>query len=376
MKIAFVLGGSTYQQSLYRVTYDVAEEIRRQGHRVDFIFWENPGPIKGNDKYLEIFGLNKESKPSKIFLALFTAIFGKHFYYYLFSPLFLKQIKAKLKSEKYQAIFYQGQSCIPLHADKDEHYVVVHSCKYENFVERYSGFRKRFYKRLYKNIYSGQKLLTVSSDVQNDMIQKIGAQPDSAETIYNGFDFGRLKAEIAKPQPEGLPNSFIMAAGRPDRTKRFDILLRAYAKGKKAYPLVIFGDGKLLIQLKRLADELNISKDVFFPGFCNNLLPAFRHAKLYVSSSDVEGLPTVIVESLVAGTPVVATDAGGSYELLSNDLSKWVVPRGDVGALARAIDDILDNPPVVSSDTIAFLDHRRIAKRYIDLSEQLEGHQH
>lgn len=113
MKIAFVLGGSTYQQSLYRVTYDVAEEIRRQGHRVDFIFWENPGPIKGNDKYLEIFGLNKESKPSKIFLALFTAIFGKHFYYYLFSPLFLKQIKAKLKSEKYQAIFYQGQSCIP-----------------------------------------------------------------------------------------------------------------------------------------------------------------------------------------------------------------------------------------------------------------------
>lgn len=376
MKIAFVLGGSTYQQSLYRVTFDVAEEIRRQGHQVDFIFWENPGLIEGNDKYLKIFGLNKESKLSKIFSALFIAILGKHFYYYLFSPLFLKQLKKNLKPENYQAVFYQGQSCIPLHADKDEHYTVVHSCKYENFVERYSGFRKRFYNRLYKNIYSGKKLLTVSCDVQKDMVQRIGARPESVENIYNGFDFDRLKAEIAKPQPEGLPNAFIMAAGRPDRTKRFDILLRAYAKSKKAYPLVIFGDGKRLNELKQLADELKISKDVFFPGFCSNVLPAFLHAKLYVSSSDVEGLPTVIIESLVAGTPVVATDAGGSYELLSNNLSKWIVPRGDVDALARAMDDILDNPPVVNSDTIAFLDHRRIAKRYIDLSKQLKGHQH
>ncbi|EAZ99428.1 glycosyl transferase, group 1 family protein [Marinobacter sp. ELB17] len=375
MKIAFILGGGTYWQSLYRVTSDVAEEIRKQGHQVDFVFWENPGPIEGNDKYLKIFGLNKESKLSKVFSKPLIALLGKHFYHFLFSPLFCWQLKSKLQAEKYQAIFYHGMSCIPLHADKDDHYVVVHSCKYENFVERYTGVRRHIFRWLYKKIYSGKKLLTVSQDVQDDMTQKIGARPESIENIYNGFDFDRLKAEIAKPAPDSLPDSFIMSAGRPDRTKRFDILLRAYAKSNKTYPLVIFGDGKRLNQLKQLANELGIAKDVFFAGFCNNLLPAFRRAKLYVSSSDVEGLPTVIVESLVACTPVVATDAGGCRELLNGELSKWVVPRRDIDALARAMNDILQNPPEVSYNNIAFLDYRRIAKHYIALSEQLKGHQ-
>jgi glycosyltransferase involved in cell wall biosynthesis len=376
MKIAFVLGGSTYQQSLYRVTYDVAEEIRRQGYQVDYIFWEYPGSLKGNDKYLKIFGLNKESRLSRIFSKFFSAILGLHFYQYLFSPLFSIQLKSQLEAEKYDSVFYHGQSCIPLRADKKKHYVVVHSCKHENFITRYSGVRRYFYALLYKKIYSDRNLLTVSNDVLTDMVHKIGARPKSIEVIYNGFDFERLKAETFKPKSYGLPDSFIMSAGRPDRTKRFDVLLRAYSKSKKNYPLVIFGDGRLLNKLKQLAEELSLSNEVIFAGFNNNILPALRQAKLYVSSSDVEGLPTVIIESLAAGTPVVATDAGGSYELLNNSLSRWVVPRGDADALARAIDSILENPPGVSSESIAFLDHRRIAKRYINLGEQLKGYQH
>lgn len=376
MKIAFVLGRSTYSQSLYRVTCDVAEEIRRLGYQVDYIFWEDPGILKGNDKYLKIFGLNKESRPSRIFSKIFSTILGPHIYQYLFSPLFLRQFKAQLESERYDSIFYHGQSCIPLRADKKEHYVVVHSCKYENFVTRYSGFRKIFYALLYKKIYSNRNLLTVSIDVLKDMTQKIGARPKSIEVIYNGFNFERLKAETLKPTLYNLPDSFIMSAGRPDRTKRFDILLRAYSKSNKNYPLVIFGDGKLLNKLKRLAEALDLSNHVIFAGFSENILPALRQAKLYVSSSDVEGLPTVIIESLIAGTPVVATNAGGSYELLKNRMNRWVVPRGDVEALARAMDDILETPPEVRSECIAFLDHRRIAKRYIELAEQLTGYQH
>jgi len=376
MKIAFVLGGSTYQQSLYRVTCDVAGEIRRLGYQVDYIFWEDPGPLKGNDKYLKIFGLNKESRLSRIFSKFFSAILGPHFYQYLFSPLFSRQLKSQLEAEKYDSVFYHGQSCIPLRADKKKHYVVVHSCKHEKFITRYSGVRRYFYALLYKKVYSDRNLLTVSNDVLTDMVHKIGARPKSIEVIYNGFDFERLKAETFKPKSYSLPDSFIMSAGRPDRTKRFDVLLRAYSKSKKNYPLVIFDDGRLLNKLKQLAEELGLSNEVIFAGFNNNILPALRQAKLYVSSSDVEGLPTVIIESLAAGTPVVATDAGGSYELLNNSLSRWVVPRGDADALARAMDSILENPPEVSSESIAFLDHRRIAKRYINLGEQLKGYQH
>lgn len=376
MRFAFVLGGCTYRQSLYRVTRDVAQEIQRQGHSVDFIFWENPGPLDSNDKYLKIIGLNKESRRSKLFSKIFTAILGKHFYYYIFSSFFVQQLKRQIGMENYDAIFYQGQACIPMHACSSNHYIVVHSCKYENFINRYTGVRKRFYGWLYKKFYSHKKLLTVSEDVRKDMLNKVGATPASIEVIHNGFDFDRLRREMQQPPPEQLPQSYIMAAGRPDRTKRLDILLKAYAKTRRQHPLVIFGEGKRLNALKQLAKELDISGDVTFAGFCANILPAFHHAKLYVSSSDVEGLPTVIVESLTAGTPVVATDAGGSYELLCGDLSRWIIPRGNVDALARAIDDILENPPAVCSENIGFLDHRRVARRYIELGEQLKGNTH
>ncbi|NWN92710.1 glycosyltransferase [Marinobacter adhaerens] len=373
MKIAFIIGASNYQQSLYKVTYDVSQEIQKNNHSVDFVFWENPGNLISNDKHLKIFGLSKDSRGSKLFFKLFSFIFGKHFYYYIFSYFFVYQLNKSIETENYDAIFFQGQSCIPMHTFRNAHYIVAHSCKYENLVARYSGIKRHFYRWLYKRIYSSKRILTVSEDVKKDMIQKIGAIPESINVIYNGFDFYRLYTKTLEEPPEGLPSSFIMAAGRPDRTKRFDILLKAYAKTRKQYPLVIFGDGKLLINLKKLSNNLGISRHVVFAGFCADILPAFRNAKLYISSSDVEGLPTVIVESLIAGTPVVATDAGGSYELLNNDLNKWVVPRGDVDALASAIDDILEEPPAVSPDNIAFLDHRLIAERYITLSEQLKG---
>ncbi|WP_375176736.1 glycosyltransferase [Marinobacter mobilis] len=371
MKIAFILGGSTYEQSLYRVTLDVANELRRRRVDVDCIFWEDPGPLQGNDKFLPIFGLCKEHRASKLFSKLFTAIFGKHGYYYLFSKLFSRQLKQSLQSADYNAVFYHGQSCIPMHAGIGRNYVIVHSCKYENFISRHRGLKKPFYRWLYRKIYSGKKLLTVSDDVASDMVQKIGARPQSIKTIHNGFDFERLRQEMSQPAPAGLPDSYLMAAGRPDRTKRFDVLLRAYAKTRKDYPLVIFGDGKLLGKLKTLADQLSISEHVIFAGFCPDILPAFSHARLYVSSSDVEGLPTVIVESLVAGTPVVATDAGGSNELLAGELSRWIVPRGDIDALAKAIDDILLAPPVVSKENVRFLDYRLIADQYQRYAEQI-----
>ena len=94
---------------------------------------------------------------------------------------------------------------------------------------------------------------------------------------------------------------------------------------------------------------------------------------LYVSSSDVEGLPTVVVESLVSGTPVVATDAGGSNELLAGRLSKWIVRRGDVDGLAKAIDEILLELPEVSEKDISFLDCRAVAGKYADcVSRKME----
>jgi len=370
VKLAFILGAAKYSVSLYRVTIDVALALRARGIEVDFIFWENPGPLVGNDQYIPIFGLSKETKVSKWFSKLFSSLLGRHFYYYLFSRFFAAQFYRRIAPKNYDALFFHGMSCIPMHAGIGDNFIVVHSCKSENFLGKSSGIKRKLYHRVYKQIYSNKKLLSVSKDVTADMLGGIGASPRSIEEIYNGFNFDRLKAAMQRPCSLELPESYIMSAGRPDRTKRFDLLLEAYAKTRKTYPLVIFGEGKKLGALKAQAVELGISDHVIFAGFCSDLLGAYRNARLYVSSSDIEGLPTVIIESLVSGTPVVATDAGGSNELLTGELGKWVVPRGDTAALAYAIDDILIDPPEVSEQNIPFLDYRIVAAKYADCAHK------
>ncbi|ERS88669.1 hypothetical protein Q672_00320 [Marinobacter sp. EVN1] len=366
MKLAFILGGSNYSQSLYRVTIDAATALRDRGIEVDFIFWEDPGTLSGNDQYVPIFGLSKETPASKWFAKFFSSFLGKHFYYFLFSRLFVAQLYNGMSASRYDAFFFHGQACIPMHSGIGNNFIIVHSCKSENFLGRLSGLQRKIYRRMYQRIYSKKNLLSVSKDVTSDMLNGIGASPQTIGEIYNGFNFDRLKEAMQRPCSLKLPDAYIMSAGRPDRTKRFDLLLEAYAKTRKTYPLVIFGDGKRLGALKEQAVNLGISDKVIFPGFCSDLLGAYRNAALYVSSSDVEGLPTVIIESLVSGTPVVATDAGGSNELLAGRLAKWIVPRGDVAALAKAMDDILSDPPEVSEKDVAFLDYRTIAGKYAD----------
>ncbi|RBM83935.1 glycosyltransferase, partial [Vibrio paracholerae] len=209
--------------------------------------------------------------------------------------------------------------------------------------------------------------------VRYDLITKMKANPTRIETIYNGFNFQELIKEANQKATEHVPEHFIMAAGRPDRTKRFDILLKAYAKSRQILPLVIFGEGRKLNELKKLAVKLGIENKVIFWGFCNDLLPYFKQASAYILSSDVEGLPTVVIESLAVGTPVVATDVGGVSELLGERLKEWIVPRRDVDALAKKIDQVLEYPPSVGPEDLAFLDYRVVGKKYEKLSEKMKN---
>lgn len=368
MKIGFILSGN-YFSSLYTVTRDVAEHLESKGHTVDNIFVGEPGAdLKNNDKFILIKGLTKSyfSSYQGVFFRLLKNILGKELYQFTLSRYFCQQLEPHLA--EYDAIFVHGTNYRALHKLERKHHVVLHCCKYLSFLGKRKGVMKRVYQKLYQKVYGGKHLLTVSQSVADSLVNQMGVQPKSIEPIYNGFNFDALKAR-AEGSTENIPDKFIMAAGRPDRSKRFDILLRAYAKTKQTHPLVIFGSGRGMNELEKLAHSLGIEDKVIFWGYCKHLLPYFKKASAYVLSSDIEGLPTVIVESLSLGTPVVATDAAGVEEMLSGDLRRWVVPRGDVDALAAKIDAILENPPHVSSANLAFLDYRIVSKKFEMFSE-------
>ncbi len=92
--------------------------------------------------------------------------------------------------------------------------------------------------------------------------------------------------------------------------------------------------------------ELKLGDAVDLPGWRPDVLACMAHSAVFVLSSAWEGLPTVLIEALAAGTRVVSTDCkSGPREILRGGRLGALVPVGDPAALARAIEEALDCPP-------------------------------
>ncbi len=93
-----------------------------------------------------------------------------------------------------------------------------------------------------------------------------------------------------------------------------------------------------------LAARLGLAERVkILPGR-TNLRPLFQEATVFALSSLMEGLPNVVLEAMATGLPVVATRVGGVPEVVLSGRTGWLVPRGDVSALAAAISQLLFAP--------------------------------
>ena len=124
--------------------------------------------------------------------------------------------------------------------------------------------------------------------------------------------------------------------------------------------------------MKSLVDELNISDKVIFAGFHKNPYPWIKNADLFVMSSDSEGLPTVLIESLIIGTKVVSTNCPtGPSEILTGKLSKYLSPTGDHIALAKNMVSALSEYPELTNKLIEQYNSEMVAKKYIAYANNL-----
>lgn len=138
----------------------------------------------------------------------------------------------------------------------------------------------------------------------------------------------------------------IIAVGRLMPQKDFGTLLRAFQRllaGRPRARLVIVGEGPDRDTLARLTEGLKIDGSVHFAGAVPVALPYIARADLLVLSSVREGMPTVLIEALACGTPVVSTDCDtGPADILAGGEFGALVPVGDWAALAEAMDRALD----------------------------------
>lgn len=171
-----------------------------------------------------------------------------------------------------------------------------------------------------------------------------------AMVAYNALNLDRftnLTVDVAAKRASlGLPPTgpLVGSVGRLTEQKGYDLLLETAVLVRQQYPethFVIVGDGELDQALRWQAIELGLKDHVTFTGprpDVEEILPLFT---LFVNSSRWEGLPTVMMESMAAHVPVVATCVSGNTELIEDRVTGRLVAPEDARELAKAIEDLL-----------------------------------
>lgn len=155
------------------------------------------------------------------------------------------------------------------------------------------------------------------------------------------------------PQDKSTSEPFIFSGGRLHKQKRFDVLIKAYKIVQEKYPnykLRIYGEGEELENLSSLVSKLNLKNQVIFMGDKRNIFESANNKSIFVLSSDYEGIPNVISESLLYGVPTISTDTspGGARLLLNNGENGDIVPIEDYEELAKSIIKYIENPEYVA----------------------------
>jgi len=216
-----------------------------------------------------------------------------------------------------------------------------------------STFREKIMPTLIRLFYRYADVVIANSyGVKEDLLRITGLPVEKIKVIYNPVLTPDLFAKAEEPldHPWFRPGAppVILGVGRLTEQKDFPTLIRAFALVRKEGParLMILGEGEDRAKLEALARELGVEPDVALPGFVANPYKYMKRAAVFVLSSRWEGLPTVLIEAMALGTPVISTDCpSGPAEILEG--GKWglLVPVGDPDLLARAILETLHNPP-------------------------------
>jgi len=191
-------------------------------------------------------------------------------------------------------------------------------------------------------------VVAVSKGVADDLAVFANIAPEYIKVIYNPVVLSEAPVLKEPVVPEGWcfgTHHRILAVGALRPIKDFTTLLNAFALLYKRLDvrLLILGEGESRSLLETQVADLGIKDVVFMPGIVTDPASYFRHADLHVLSSIGEGLPTVIIEAIANGTPVVSTDCpSGPREILDGGKYGELVPVGDIKALADAMFDSLN----------------------------------
>ena len=283
-------------RNLVELNYDV-DLLITWNHKENNLF-ENEIPKKVNYEFL----FDSYNGKNKLI---------KEIYRIRAKTTYLKKIEKKIKNEKYDIIIDYSSNLLKY--DNFDIKIPVFAWIHFSltFGEKLTLEKIKKYKKQYKK-YS--KIFAITRVMKEEFINKVGVDEKKVELVYNPIDLRLIekKAEnVEKKYENYLKQDYFLQVSRLTQQKQPEHLVDIYYKLKQAgikEKLYFIGDGEKKEIIKQKIKEYNLENDIILLGQIENPYPFFKNAKLFVHTAKYEGLPTVLLESLALGTPVVSYD--------------------------------------------------------------------
>ncbi len=316
-----------------RVMVTLANALADRRFAVDFVLWTEGGPFRSLlSANVNVVALGTYNPLKLVFgFARFLKTYKPEV---VISALFVANIIAALAKAA---------------ARSRTHLILTEHVAIGTYLQNEARRLRRFYvPPLMRLTYlAAQEIVAVSRGAAQALAPVLGKTTSKRITvIYNPIDLARIDAmAVADDKIVNWSVPTIINVGRLIEQKDQQTLIRAFAKvrSRRTCRLVILGEGEKRAMLAALAQKLGVGSDISMPGFVANPYSWMRKSAVFVLSSKFEGLPTVLIEAMQCGIPVVSADCpSGPAEILEDGRWGRLFLPGDVEALTSAIEDALD----------------------------------
>lgn len=204
----------------------------------------------------------------------------------------------------------------------------------------------------WKALEFANAIVAISERTKNSIYSIYPTLDKEVKLVYNGYDIEEMRLKAKDAASTELSENSVLWIGRLDENKDPLRALRIFKDASDACDeemhLYYIGEGELHEKIENEARHLNVTDHVHLLGFQPNPYPYIKQASCLLSTSKLEGFPTVLVESIALGTPFVCSNVAGSMKISNSGEFGFVYDSDDDAsrALVQLVQNGLDSEQI------------------------------